>query len=189
MEGWDLWAVANASSTYRSKRGARRRTKCVLTSFSRLSSMFSSAQNLRLSRTRISPGWTLLIFWMAWGPMTSSTNLICWEQYWARRLLSGRPVCPLFLHRQELENRIFSVENPLADVKAGSEVLFNDLSGMLLAADTRRLVLPGWLSLVRPRKGNHSAGLITSMWEIRKSRVRKHLCPRLPPPALSVALG
>ena len=62
--------------------------------------------------------------------------------------------------------------------------MFNDLSGMLLAADTRRLVLPGWLSLVRPRKGNHSAGLITSMWEIRKSRVRKHLCPRLPPPAL-----
>src|SRR2546425_4830622 len=55
---------------------------------------------------------------------------------------------------------------------------------MLLAAGTRRLVLPGWLSLVRPRKGNHSAGLISSMWEIRKSRVRKHLCPRLPPPAL-----
>jgi len=33
---------------------------------------------------------------------------------------------------------------------------------MLLAAGIRRLVLPGWLSLVRPRKGNHSAGLISS---------------------------
>ena len=60
-----------------------------MTSFSLLSSMFSSAQNLRLSRTSISPGWTLLIFSIAWGPITSSTNLIFWEQYWASRFAWG----------------------------------------------------------------------------------------------------
>ncbi len=30
--------------------------------------------------------------------------------------------------------------------------------------------MPGWLSLVRPRKGNHSAGLIASMCERSGSR-------------------
>jgi hypothetical protein len=45
--------------------------------------------------------------------------------------------------------------------------------------------LPGWLSLVRPRKGNHSAGLITSMCERSGSRgfEKSDDRSRLPPPA------
>ncbi len=45
--------------------------------------------------------------------------------------------------------------------------------------------MPGWLSLVRPRKGNHSAGLIASMCERSGSRgfEKSDDRSRLPPPA------
>src|SRR2546425_10243973 len=47
----------------------------------------------------------------------------------------------------------FSGEDPLADVKAGFGVLFNDLSGMLLAAEVRRLFCRGGSAWSDPERG------------------------------------
>jgi len=72
-----------------SKSGESCLTKWVFRSFSGLSSMFSSAQNLRLSRTSTWPCSTFAILWRAWGPMTSSTNITSWLQQSASALACG----------------------------------------------------------------------------------------------------
>ena len=74
IEGGDLWAVGNASRMQASRWGLSRVTRIVFSASAGENSTFSSAVNLRLSRTMTSPGLEPSMAAVAASPKTSWTN-------------------------------------------------------------------------------------------------------------------